>query len=81
MHTRNKARNGATIQQAQAQVTNGIGGVIKEKTTIQQVQVEVVDGIRGVIKEGDVQVVDISQQAKTNVEDVVASVPNGNIEE
>jgi hypothetical protein len=79
MHIQNKARNGATIEQAQ--VANGIGSVMKEGTTIQQAQAEVVDGIRGVTKERYVKVVVISQQAETSFEDAVVLVPNGNMEE
>jgi hypothetical protein len=54
---------------------------MKEGTTIQQAQVEVIDGIGGVMKKKDVEVVVISQQVEIHVEDVVALIPNGNMEE
>ncbi len=74
-------KEGTTIQQAQVEVANGIGGAMKEGTTIQQAQAKVVDGFGGVMKEGDVEVVVISQQVEISVEDAVALVPNGNMEE
>jgi hypothetical protein len=74
-------KEGTTIQQAQVEVADGTRGVMKEGTTIQQAQAKVVDGFGGVMKKKDVEVVVISQQVETNVEDAVVLVPNGNMEE
>lgn len=53
----------------------------KNEQIIQQAQAKITYGIGGVVKKGDVEVVVISQQAKASLEDVVALVPNGNMEE